>query len=105
MKNNCTSSGKCGLIVGGLFLVVATILTFLTHSDAGILGMFVVGLGFCVCHRFGSSCKTCSCCGCCSCCCKCDCCDTEHMACDMPPAVTTPVKKVTKPRKTTKKTV
>ncbi|PJD93907.1 MAG: hypothetical protein CK424_01230 [Legionella sp.] len=106
MKGNCTSSSKCGLIVGGIFLVIATILTFLTHSDAGILGMFIVGLGFCVCHCFGRGCKTCSCCGCCSCCCTCDCCDTEHMSCDIDmPAIVMPAKKPATPRKKAKKPV
>ncbi|MCR9191884.1 MAG: hypothetical protein NXI01_04420 [Gammaproteobacteria bacterium] len=99
MKNNCKAGTHCGTIIGGVFLVVATVLTVLTHSDAGVLGMFLVGLGFCVCGKMGG-CKKCSCCGCCSCCCTCDCCEGKHpMGCD-----TTPAKKKAAPRKKAKKT-
>ena len=49
-------------IIGTIFIIVATILTILTHNSFGILGMFIVGVMLlrnqhcnCYCH---SSCHT-----------------------------------------------
>ncbi len=94
MKNTCKTGYNCCRIIGGIFLVVATALTLLTHSDAGILGMFLVGLGFCISRRMG--CKPCGCCGSCSCCCDCTgSCDTG-MTCDEPAKKAAPRKKAKK---------
>ena len=89
MKKNCKPV-SFSAIVGGIFLVVATILTILTYSGVGVLGMFLVGFGFCACKHMG--CKSC-----CSNCCKCDCCSTDMTECDVPKAPT--------PRKKAKKAV
>lgn len=57
----------CG-IFGVILIVLATILTFVTASSLGILGMFFVGIMLC-CHKKMSSCKMPY--GC-RCCCPCD---------------------------------
>lgn len=43
-------------IVGGVFLVLATLLTILTLSGLGIFGMFITGLAMC-CHRHMCFCR------------------------------------------------
>ena len=89
--------GKCGLsgafwshrskLVGGFFLIVATILTLLTLNGFGILGMFLVGTVLCRRHMM---------CGCCSChssCSeKCSPCDTGTCEPELTP-IKTAVKK------------
>lgn len=57
-------------IVGGIFLILATLLTILTLSGLGIFGMFLTGLFMC-CHRHLCCCKNNS----------AECCDTE-VECD-----------------------
>ena len=52
----CLSSHR-GEIVGAVFLILATLLTILTFSGLGILGMFVTGLYLC-CHKH-MCCKHC----------------------------------------------
>ncbi|MDP3704300.1 MAG: hypothetical protein Q8R24_00130 [Legionellaceae bacterium] len=67
----CCTSHRCE-IFGGIFLAIATVLTLLTYSGLGILGMFIVGMVFC-CHKhtgFGR--------------CRCGCCSTNMTTCDMP---------------------
>lgn len=51
--SHCTSSRR--EIAGGVIVVIAIILTILTHSSLGIFGMFLVGIVLC--HRnSGNSC-------------------------------------------------
>jgi hypothetical protein len=71
---------KCGLtcwshrsVVGGIFIILATILTLLTLNGFGILGMFAVGCMLC-CHRKST----------CGCACHAGCSD-EHACCDVTP--------------------
>ena len=45
----CLSSHR-GEIVGAIFIILATLLTVLTFSGLGILGMFATGLFLC-CHK------------------------------------------------------
>lgn len=52
----CISSHR-GEIVGSVLLILATLLTILTFSGLGILGMFVTGLFLC-CHKH-MCCKHC----------------------------------------------
>lgn len=60
----CCTSHRCE-ILGIIFLAIATILTLLTFSGVGILGMFIVGLVFCT-HKHLSY-RRCHCgCSCCS---------------------------------------
>ena len=84
----CTSH-RCE-ILGIIFLAVATILTLLTFSGVGILGMFIVGMMFC-CHKHWHG-KRCYCgCSCCS----------DDTSCAMP---VMPGKKEAGIKKTTKTT-
>jgi hypothetical protein len=50
-------------LVGGFFLLMATLLTILTFSGIGIFGMFIAGMALC-CHKHWC-CRNCT-CGCCS---------------------------------------
>lgn len=70
MKNSCnTGSGNCGRILGAIFLVVATILTFIhVGSEGGTLGMFIVAA---VLLKRSGGCGSCERCGVCACCCAC----------------------------------
>ena len=64
----------CALF-GIVLIVLATVLTFMTLSGLGILGMFLAGLMLC-CHKKMSM-NRCGCeCGCCS--------GSDGMGCDMP---------------------
>ncbi len=84
----CCTSHRCE-ILGIIFLALATILTLLTFSGVGILGMFVVGTVFC-CHKhWGRRCH-----------CGCTCCNTDNSC-----TVTThePKKEPATKRTTTKK--
>lgn len=98
MKKVCspTSSRNCGRIIGTIFLIVASGLTLLTYSDAGILGFFIAGTVFCL--KSGSGCSPCGGCGACGCCCGCG--PDGNNNCE-PPVVmaAAAAKKVTKPRK------
>jgi hypothetical protein len=68
----------CG-IFGIVLIVLATILTFVTSSGLGILGLFFAGIMMC-CHKHWSCGKTSE----CRCCCGCKCCDTEKdKVCDV----------------------
>lgn len=83
----CCTSHRCE-ILGIIFLALATILTLLTFSGVGILGMFVVGTIFC-CHKhWGRRCQ-----------CGCHCCNTDT-SCSVP---NEPKKEPTAKRATTKK--
>jgi hypothetical protein len=84
----CCTSHRCE-ILGIIFLAIATILTLLTFSGVGILGMFIVGLVFC-CHKHW---------GCTRCNCKGSSCSTE-IECDMHDPK---IKKETSAKKTTPK--
>lgn len=100
MKNDCnTGSGKCTKIIGVLFLIGGAGLTLLTHSDHGILGLLIAGAILIV--KRSSGCSPCNGgCGVCAGCCNNRCGSSELYSA----AVAVPaVKKVAKPRKTTKK--
>lgn len=99
MKNVCdTGCGKWAKIIGALFLIGGTGLTILTHSDAGILGFFIAGAILAV--KGSSGCSPCSGgCGACAGCCNNACGSSEIYSSAAVPVV----KKVAKPRKTTKK--
>lgn len=105
MNNACKSGGySCGRIIGGIFIAIAIALTVMTHSEAGILGLFIAGTFFCVSNRSGAGCKPCGGCGSCSCCCPCDgpasSCGPVDMSCEIPKP-----KKAAAPRKKVKKIV
>lgn len=55
----CCKTHGCK-ILGLIFLVIGTILTFITLNGMGIFGMFVAGIVLC-CHKYGNKCQ----CGCC----------------------------------------
>ena len=61
----------CALF-GIILVVLATVLTFMTLSGLGILGMFFAGLMMCCHKRMSLNCCGCSCCS-----------STDGMACDM----------------------
>ena len=100
MNNVCgTSSGKWSKIIGALFLIGGTGLTILTHSDAGILGLLIAGALLAI--KGSSGCSPCGGgCGSCAGCCNNGCGPSSEM---YSAAAVVPVKKVAKPRKTTKK--
>ncbi len=72
--DGCCTSHRCE-IIGIIFLAIATILTLLTFSGVGILGLFIVGLVFCMHKHLGHR----------KCCCGCDCC-ASNSSCDLPAA-------------------
>ena len=90
MKTAChTGSSNFGRVLGGIFLVIATLLTFVNvGSEGGTLGMYIVAA---VLITKRSGCGTCERCNVCACVAKT--CGSE--ACDAPVAA----KKVSKPRK------
>ena len=81
------------VIVGAIFLAIATVLTLYTLSDMGILGLFIAGVVFCKRKHFG-----CSKCGCTNCECCSDMSSCETSSCEMPAP-----KKKAEPRKKAKK--
>jgi hypothetical protein len=86
---------RCSAVVGGIFIILATVLTLLTVNSFGILGMFLVGILLCR-HKFGCGCSCHSSCGC-AChtgSCHSSSCDEGTDDMDEPPAKTT--KKTTK---------
>ena len=70
-KKNC--SEKCHTphckVIGGAFLVIATILTIITLNGLAVFGMFLSGLFFCGCNKMMSKC-------CCS--DKSSCCNSDY---------------------------
>jgi len=60
-KKSCTESCNTShcKIIGGAFLVVATILTLITLNGLAVFGMFLSGLFFCGCKHMMS--KRCCC--------------------------------------------
>lgn len=103
MKDNMchTGSSNCGRILGGIFLIVATILTFIhIGSEGGTLGMFIAAAVL----LKRSGCGTCGRCGVCACCCACNPASCGTASCDVSMVAPAPAKKVAKTRKA-KKTV
>lgn len=84
----CCTSHRCE-ILGIVFLAIATILTLLTFSGVGILGMFLVGTVFCSHKHWSQRCR-----------CGCDCCSTDTSSCSMPsPKKETTPKRAAAPKK------
>lgn len=82
-EKKCGLTGACwahrSKLVGGFFLIVATILTLLTLNGFGILGMFLVGILLCRRNMMcGCSCRT-------SCSEECSPCDTGTCEPDVAP--------------------
>ena len=61
--NKCSVTGFCwpnrSKLVGGVFLIIAAVLTLFTLNGFGILGMFIVGAVLC--RRAAACCCSCHC--------------------------------------------
>ena len=88
----CCKANWCG-IFGVVLVSLAVILTLITSSDFGILGMFLVGAMFC-CHKHMASkgCGT-------GCACGCKCCGSSADMCDVSAKANVVVEKKTAAKK------